>query len=131
MNRINWIYKCAFMAAALIFVVSATNALAQTVRIDTMEERFDDFEVKAEMWGNKLEEDHQYDNCRIKLHVKNISDGNIMKWVVEGKFRKDLTSSSYDSKSFNRGYIGKGAIQEFVIPDYCGMSRDYLKVYAK
>lgn len=134
MKKIKMINSFAILLAAFVITISASNIFGQTTKITTMEKRFTDFEVKAEMWGDRTKDsngEEKFERCRVKLFVKNTSGENIMNWIIEASFRKDLDSSSYESKTLRKGYIGKGATQEFVFQGYCGMSKDRLKVYKK
>jgi hypothetical protein len=135
MKKINLITKYAFLMIASVLIFTVANASAQTKKIDTLEKRFDDFEVKAEMWGDVIKDsngtEQGFKNCRIKVKVKNTSGEAIMKWIFEARMNRDPKGSgSYDDKKLERGYIS-GSPQEIVFDGYCYMKSDSLKVYKK
>lgn len=135
MKKLSLLTKYAFLMIASLLIFSAADASAQATKIDTLEKSFDDFEVKAEMWGDVIKDsngnDQGFKNCRIKVRVKNTSGEGIMKWIFEARMNRDPKGSgSYDDKKLERGYIS-GSPQDIVFDGYCYMKRDSLKVYKK
>lgn len=136
MKKINLIGKYAILLFAFVFIGSVVSASAQTKKQQELEKRFTDFEVKVEGFadiGKDSDGKEFLKNCKIKVHIKNISGSAVKDWIFEAKASRH-TGLKYEDGRFEDikkpgNYLSNNSSTEIVFDTYCYMLKDSLKVY--
>ena len=130
--------KYTLLFAAIVLTGSILSVSAQTKKQQEIEVKFTDFQVKAEAWADIVKDPNGKEmlkNCKIKVHVKNMSGASISRWEFAGKLSRhtglDHQNARYEEQKKPGNLLSNNSSTEIVFDTDCYMQKDSLKVYKK